>query len=68
VDSSYNARLNADDRTIELGYYGLVRNATSEDWKDIALTLSTARPGLGVGLPSFPSGSWTSSSAKSPRC
>jgi len=51
---SYNARLNADDRTIELGYYGLVRNATSEDWKDIALTLSTARPGLGGGAPELP--------------
>jgi uncharacterized protein (TIGR02231 family) len=48
---SYDARLHADDREVELAYYGMVRNATGEDWENIALTLSTARPGLGGGAP-----------------
>jgi len=48
---SYDARLHAADRSIELTYYGMVRNGTGEDWNDIALTLSTARPGLGGGAP-----------------
>ncbi|HUL53337.1 MAG TPA: mucoidy inhibitor MuiA family protein [Opitutaceae bacterium] len=48
---SYDARLRAADRAVELSYFGLVRNATGEDWNDIALTLSTARPSLGGGAP-----------------
>jgi|CZKI01.1.fsa_nt_gi uncharacterized protein (TIGR02231 family) len=48
---SYDARLHGADRAIELTYYGMVRNGTGEDWNDIALTLSTARPGLGGGAP-----------------
>ena len=48
---SYDARLRAADRAVELTYFGLVRNDTGEDWSDIALTLSTARPSLGGGAP-----------------
>ena len=48
---SYDARLHAAERAVELSYFGLVRNATGEDWSDIALTLSTARPSLGGGAP-----------------
>ncbi len=48
---SYDARLRAADRAVELTYYGLVRNGTGEDWTDIPLTLSTARPSLGGGAP-----------------
>ena len=48
---SYDARLRAADRAVELTYFGLVRNGTGEDWSDIALTLSTARPSLGGGAP-----------------
>jgi uncharacterized protein (TIGR02231 family) len=48
---SYDARLHAADRAVELTYYGLVRNGTGEDWSAIALTLSTARPSLGGGAP-----------------
>jgi uncharacterized protein (TIGR02231 family) len=32
-----------------LGYFGVVRQNTGEDWRDIALTLSTARPAIGGG-------------------
>jgi uncharacterized protein (TIGR02231 family) len=48
---SYDARLRAADRAVELAYFGLVRNGTGEDWNVIALTLSTARPSLGGGAP-----------------
>jgi uncharacterized protein (TIGR02231 family) len=48
---SYDARLHAAERAVELAYFGLVRNGTGEDWNDIALTLSTARPSLGGGAP-----------------
>jgi uncharacterized protein (TIGR02231 family) len=48
---SYDARLRSADRAVELSYFGIVRNGTGEDWTDIALTLSTARPSLGGGAP-----------------
>jgi len=48
---AYDARLRTDTRTIELTYYGVIRNGTGEDWKNLALTLSTARPSLGGGAP-----------------
>ncbi|MFA6290018.1 MAG: mucoidy inhibitor MuiA family protein [Opitutaceae bacterium] len=48
---AYDARLNSEKRQVQLDAFGLVRNATGEDWKDLALTLSTARPGLGGAAP-----------------
>ncbi len=48
---AYDARLRTDERAVELTYFGVVRNNTGEDWKDVALTLSTARPSLGGGAP-----------------
>jgi uncharacterized protein (TIGR02231 family) len=48
---SYDARLRSADRAIDLSYFGIVRNGTGEDWNDVALTLSTARPSLGGGAP-----------------
>jgi len=48
---AYDARLRADANAVELTYNGIVRQSTGEDWKDVALTLSTARPGLGGGAP-----------------
>jgi len=46
---AYDARVSTADRKVELGYFGVVRQSTGEDWRDIALTLSTARPSLGGG-------------------
>lgn len=46
---SYDARLRAEERAVELTYFGIVRQSTGEDWKNISLTLSTARPSLGGG-------------------
>jgi uncharacterized protein (TIGR02231 family) len=50
---SYDARVLSGERAVALGYFGIVRQNTSEDWKDVALTLSTARPGLGGGAPAL---------------
>jgi uncharacterized protein (TIGR02231 family) len=46
---SYDARLRAEERAVELTYFGVVRQNTGEDWKNIALTLSTAQPSFGGG-------------------
>ena len=48
---AYDARLRTDERAVELTYFGVVRNNTGEDWKTVALTLSTARPSMGGGAP-----------------
>ena len=48
---SYDARVLSTERAVALGYFGIVRQSTGEDWKDVMLTLSTARPGLGGAAP-----------------
>lgn len=48
---SYDARVLSSDRAVALSYFGVVRQSTGEDWKDVALTLSTARPGFGGAAP-----------------
>jgi uncharacterized protein (TIGR02231 family) len=48
---SYDARVNSNEKSIALAYYGLVRQNTGEDWRDVALTLSTARPSMGGAAP-----------------
>ena len=48
---SYDARLRTEERAVELTYFGIVHQSTGEDWKNISLTLSTARPSLGGGAP-----------------
>ncbi len=47
----YDVRVAGGDSAISLGYFGLVRQNTGEDWQDVALTLSTARPALGGAAP-----------------
>lgn len=48
---AYDARLRSAERQVRLDAFGLVRNATGEDWSSVQLTLSTARPGLGGSAP-----------------
>ena len=50
---SYDARVLSTERAVSLGYFGIVRQNTGEEWKDVALTLSTARPGLGGAAPAI---------------
>ncbi|MDX2226590.1 MAG: mucoidy inhibitor MuiA family protein [Verrucomicrobiae bacterium] len=47
----YDARVTVAQDKIQFVSYAVVRNATGEDWKNVGLTLSTARPGLGAGMP-----------------
>jgi uncharacterized protein (TIGR02231 family) len=53
---SYDVRANSNAAGVALSYFGLVRQNTGEDWKDVALTLSTARPSLGGAAPEI--GNW----------
>lgn len=50
---SYDARLRPADRSVDLGYFGVIRQNTGEDWNNVKLTLSTARPSLGGGAPAL---------------
>ena len=45
-------RLRAADRSVDLGYFGVI-NQTTGDWNKVKLTLSTARPSLGGGAPAL---------------
>lgn len=47
----YDARLNTDTEELELIQYAQVWQRTGEDWSDVKLTLSTAQPSRGAGLP-----------------
>lgn len=47
----YDARVASNDNKLQLGYFGNVRQNTGEDWTNVALTLSTARPSLGGSAP-----------------
>ncbi len=50
----YDLRLiedGAEDATLNVGYLAEVRQNTGEDWAEIALTLSTARPALAETVP-----------------
>jgi uncharacterized protein (TIGR02231 family) len=48
---SYDARVLSTDRAVQLGYFGVVHQRTGEDWTNVELTLSTARPSLGGAPP-----------------
>ncbi len=47
----YDARLNTQTAQMELVQYGSVWQRTGEDWSDIELSLSTARPNRGTSQP-----------------
>ena len=40
----YDARITSESKQCELDYYGMVHQATGEDWKNVSLILSTAEP------------------------
>jgi uncharacterized protein (TIGR02231 family) len=47
----YDARLDTKTGKLDLIQYGSVRQNSGEDWSGISLTLSTAQPQRGTGLP-----------------
>jgi uncharacterized protein (TIGR02231 family) len=48
--SAYDARLGASEQ-LALTWYGMVVQATGEDWPECELTLSTARPAVAASVP-----------------
>ena len=47
----YEARLDSANETVEIVQYGNIAQKTGEDWTNVALTLSTARPSLTMRPP-----------------
>ncbi len=50
-EPSYDIRLAANAKTAELTFRAMVRQQTGEDWSNVDLTLSTARPAVGGAPP-----------------
>jgi uncharacterized protein (TIGR02231 family) len=50
---SYDVRANTVQGNLELTYNAEVRQSTGEDWKGVALKLSTAQPGIGGREPTL---------------
>lgn len=48
---TYDARADVVADSVELTYGAWVQQASGEDWTDVALKLSTARPALGISAP-----------------
>lgn len=47
----YDARLDIQTKTIELACQGIIRQQTGENWDNVKLSLSTARPSVGARMP-----------------
>jgi uncharacterized protein (TIGR02231 family) len=47
----YDLRLGEDGKNVELTYRAEVRQTSGEEWQDLDMTLSTARPDVGGNLP-----------------
>jgi uncharacterized protein (TIGR02231 family) len=47
----YQIRYDTAKESIELAYNAWIKQFTGEDWKDVAVTLSTARPQIGAAPP-----------------
>ncbi len=47
----YDARASYKEGQVELTAFGMVTQTTGEDWDDVKLTLSTARPSIGGSMP-----------------
>lgn len=47
----YDVRFDTKNDQLQLDYSGIVQQRTGEDWKNVKLTLSTAKPNLGSNLP-----------------
>lgn len=47
----YDARAAFDRSEVELVSHGIVRQSTGEDWQDVEMTLSTAKPAIGGRMP-----------------
>ncbi len=48
---TYNARADIDNKKVYITYVGLISQDTGEEWSDVAITLSTAKPSACPSLP-----------------
>ncbi len=47
----YDLRVNSEEQTVGLAYKARIHQNTGEDWKEVALSLSTSRPSIGGNPP-----------------
>lgn len=47
----YDARANFEKSEVELISYGIITQTTGEDWQDVEISLSTAKPSIGGRMP-----------------
>jgi hypothetical protein len=50
-NAAYDARVDGSSGSLHLTYHGVITNSTGEDWKDVELSLSTAKPAVGGAPP-----------------
>jgi hypothetical protein len=50
---SYEARVTSTEKALQLFYYGMVQQTSGENWNNIDLVLSTARPAISSQIPSI---------------
>ncbi|MDD5067553.1 MAG: mucoidy inhibitor MuiA family protein [bacterium] len=50
-ESLYDARADFNKNEVELISYAIVRQTTGEDWQDVEMSLSTAKPAVGGSMP-----------------
>lgn len=48
---TYDVRVNSDKGAVEMTYNGFVAQRTGENWDNVNLTLSTAKPSIGARIP-----------------
>jgi len=47
----YDIRVSPEGKEVEFSYYGVIYQSTGEDWKDVKVVLSTARPSVSGEAP-----------------
>ena len=47
----FHTRTHTHTRTVQLHYYGRIKQSTGEDWENASLSLSTAEPSVGGSAP-----------------
>ncbi len=47
----YDIRVSPEGKEVEFSYYGVIYQRTGEDWKDVKVVLSTARPSVSGEMP-----------------
>jgi uncharacterized protein (TIGR02231 family) len=47
----YDARANFEKSELEMVSYGIIKQKTGEDWEDVEISLSTAKPAIGGRMP-----------------